>query len=455
MADEKNIIVAIEIGSSKIRGAAASKNQDGSLRLLALEQIDARGCIRKGGVTNFDKTVTSLKFVVAQLERAIDMHIAQAYIGIGGQSLIARKNTVRREFATKTVVSQEMVDTLIEENRNITYSGQEILQVIPQEYKAGVNTTTEPVGMLAQIIEGRFLNIVARTELKETILRCVEGCGLLPAGFFVSPIIEAQTMLTDTERRSGCVMVNFGYGTTSVVVYKNNMLRHLAVIPLGGNNITRDIFSCYDGTLEEDEAENLKLKYGTAFAETTDDKGRESIILSNNRTISETMVEDITEARMEEILRNVIRQIGASGLKNEQLNYGLIASGSASNMRNLDKAINLHAKMKMRTLKSSTGFNVSAEMFVSPPQDGSMSVLLSMLYNGTINCVKPKESIQNAQPKTESNQETKTIIKEKEEGGKVTTETDNKFEKKKKKKSKFWSTFKQRLEDLTESVTEE
>ena len=130
MAVEKEIIVAIEFGSSKIRGVAGCKNIDGSVQVLDVEQADARNCIRKGVVYNIDKTVMCLKHIIERMEAALDMQIARVFVGIGGQSLRTKKNTVSRQFATKTVVSQELVDSLLKANRGTVYSGYEILEVV-------------------------------------------------------------------------------------------------------------------------------------------------------------------------------------------------------------------------------------------------------------------------------------------------------------------------------------
>ena len=219
MAVEKEIIVAIEFGSSKIRGVAGCKNIDGSVQVLDVEQADARNCIRKGVVYNIDKTVMCLKHIIERMEAALDMQIARVFVGIGGQSLRTKKNTVSRQFATKTVVSQELVDSLLKANRGTVYSGYEILEVVPQEYHVGLDTTTDPVGVLSSQIDGTFLNVIAKTEIKEYILKCVEASGLEVAGIFVAPIALAGSVLTDTERRSGCALVDFGYGTTTVAVY--------------------------------------------------------------------------------------------------------------------------------------------------------------------------------------------------------------------------------------------
>lgn len=386
MAVEKEIIVAIEFGSSKIRAIAGSKNIDGSIRVLDIEQVDARNCIRKGIVYNIDKTVMCLKHIIEQMENVLDLHIHQVYVGLGGQSLRTKKNMVSRNFDTKTVISQEIVDGLLDANQNTDYAGYEILEVVPQEYRVGLDATTDPVGVLGNQIEGTFLNVIAKAELKEYILKCVQACDLDVAGIFVSPTVVSECVLTDAEKRSGCALVDFGYGTTTVAVYKMNLLRHLAVIPLGGNNITLDICS---QQVEEDDAEDLKIKYGSAYSVPESEEQAKNLLVNNGRTIEERILADIVEAREEEILSNVAAQLRHSGYQ-EKLLGGIVVSGGAANVKHMDKAIVAHlSPEKLRFAKTvpTVLHAVHADQIV---KDGSLNTLLALLGHGMLNCTEPK-----------------------------------------------------------------
>lgn len=448
MAVEKEIIVAIEFGSSKIRGVAGCKNIDGSVQVLDVEQADARNCIRKGVVYNIDKTVMCLKHIIERMEAALDMQIARVFVGIGGQSLRTKKNTVSRQFATKTVVSQELVDSLLKANRGTVYSGYEILEVVPQEYHVGLDTTTDPVGVLSSQIDGTFLNVIAKTEIKEYILKCVEASGLEVAGIFVAPIALAGSVLTDTERRSGCALVDFGYGTTTVAVYKNNLLRHLAVIPLGGNNITQDLGS---QQIDEDEAENLKVKYGSAYSELSSEELAKNLLVNNGRTIEERLLVDIVEAREEEILSNVAAQIRNSGYQ-DKLVAGVVLSGAAANVKNLDKAVSERIHPDKIRFARIVPFPLQAVHPDQVAKDGSLNVLLSLLNEGDQNCTLPKV-------KEEPPMEEKDVEKEvaAAAAAPVVHEEEPPAVKEEKKKNKpgFWKKFKERLEDWTNTVTEE
>lgn len=448
MAVEKEIIVAIEFGSSKIRGVAGCKNIDGSVQVLDVEQADARNCIRKGVVYNIDKTVMCLKHIIERMEAALDMQIARVFVGIGGQSLRTKKNTVSRQFATKTVVSQELVDSLLKANRGTVYSGYEILEVVPQEYHVGLDTTTDPVGVLSSQIDGTFLNVIAKTEIKEYILKCVETSGLEVAGIFVAPIALTGSVLTDTERRSGCALVDFGYGTTTVAVYKNNLLRHLAVIPLGGNNITQDLGS---QQIDEDEAENLKVKYGSAYSELSSEELAKNLLVNNGRTIEERLLVDIVEAREEEILSNVAAQIRNSGYQ-DKLVAGVVLSGAAANVKNLDKAVSVRIHPDKIRFARIVPFPLQAVHPDQVAKDGSLNVLLSLLNEGDQNCTLPKV-------KEEPPMEEKDVEKEVAAAAAAPAVHEEEppavKEEKKKNKPGFWKKFKERLEDWTNTVTEE
>lgn len=426
----ENIIVAIEIASSKIRGAAGYKTPDGTLHLLALEETDAKNAIRKGNILNIDKTITCLKQIKEQIENKIDKKITQAFIGIAGQGLRSRKNTVCRQFPQKTIITQDIIDNMMEENKKTTYKGAEILTVETQEYHTGIDTTTDPVGILADKIEATYLNITAKEEIKTYLNQCLEEAGIKNASINVSPLILAQTCLTPTERRTGCALIDMGYGTTTVTIYKNNLLRRLTVIPLGGENITIDLTG---EQLEEDEAENIKLKYASAFPEGEENDEPTRNISTIDKTIEEEHINEMTQAREEEILANVAEQIRESQW-GEKLHGGIILTGGASNIKNINKATKnrLHPT-KTRTLRTPP-FAITSSMQETLTKDSSKNTILSLVFHNNKSCTEPKTAPTSIPEAKNEN------IKDK---------------KKEKQKNRWWTKMKQRLVDLSESVTEE
>lgn len=460
MAVEKEIIVALEFGSSKIRGIAGCKNIDGSIQILDIEQMDARNWICKGVVYNIDKTEMCLRNIMEKMETELDVHVARVYVGIGGKSLRTRKNTVSRQFATKTIISQELVDSLYRTNKNVSYPGYEILDVIPQEYRIGLDMTTEPVGVLSNHIEGTYLNVIAKNEVKEYIVKSVEACGLEIAGFFIAPMTLAESVLTETEKRSGCALVDFGAETTTVAVYKNNLLRHLAVIPLGGNNITLDISSLQ---MEEDEAESLKVKYGSAFNEQSSEELAKNLLVNSGRTIEERTLVDIVEAREEEILGNVATQIRNSGYQ-DKLISGIVTSGGAANLKNMDKAIANRIKLEKTRFARIVPLSLSAVRPEQLVKDGTLNTVLSLLNVGKVSCVeeKPCDEVVVEQPV-----ENVGVVRPEEGGGAAASvskpvreaeederKVDDK-EKEKKPKTPKIGAFKRWLQKMTDAITAE
>ena len=224
----KEFIVAIELGSSKITGIAGKKNLDGSISILAVVKEDASMCIRKGVVYNIDKTVVCLTNIIKKLETALKTKIAHVYVGVGGQSIRSMKNVIVKDLPSEAIVTQEMVDELMDENRNMSYPEQEILNAATQEYKVDQQYQLDPVGIQCSRLEGNFLNILWRKTFYRNLNKCFDNAGIAIAEMYLAPLALADSVLTETERRAGCVLVDLGADTTTVSVYYKNILRHLA-----------------------------------------------------------------------------------------------------------------------------------------------------------------------------------------------------------------------------------
>ena len=174
----KEFIVAIELGSSKITGIAGKKNLDGSISILAVVQEDSASCIRKGVVYNIDKTVMCVTNIVKKLETTLKSKIAQVYVGVGGQSIRSIKNVILREMGGLTVVTPEMINELMDQNRNSSYPEQEILDAATQEYKVDQQYQLDPVGIQCSRLEGNFLNILWRKQFYRNLNKCFEQAGI-------------------------------------------------------------------------------------------------------------------------------------------------------------------------------------------------------------------------------------------------------------------------------------
>ena len=336
-------IAAIELGSSKVTGIAGRKNSDGSMQVLAYAKEDSSSFIRKGIIYNLDKTAQSLTSIINKLEGDLKNSIAKVYVGIGGQSLRTVRNVVSRDLNEETIISQELVDAICDENLEIPLVDMDILDVAPQEYKIGNNLQADPVGVAGSHIEGRFLNIVARASIKKNLERCFEQAKIEIADLLISPLVTANAVLSESERRSGCALIDFGADTTTISVYKNNILRFLTVLPLGGNSITRDITSMQ---MEEEEAERLKITFGNVMYEEEESEEAATCQLEDgSRTVELQALNNIIEARAEEIITNVWNQIQLSGYDDKLLS-GIIITGGAANLKNLDTMLRKRSKIE-------------------------------------------------------------------------------------------------------------
>ncbi len=389
MGAEKSIIVALEFGTSAIRGIAGKRKSDGTIQILDIEQERVTDAIQRGVIYNIDKTTQAITSVIGRLNENLNIHIQRAYVGIGGQSLHTVANTVSRGLQTKVKITPELVDNLMDNNRATQYTDSQILEVIPQEYMVGNRTVTDPIGIQSEQIEAHFMNVVAKNVLIENINKCMRMAGIEIADLSISPLTLADALLSDSEKRSGCALVDFGAGTTTVAVYNGNLLRHLAVIPLGGNNITNDISTAHQ--MEFDEAEALKRKHGVAYVATESDNPQ-MLSISNERSLSENDLQNIIGAREEEIIQNVWHQI--ENVSNKLLS-GIIIMGAAAQLKDIPEAIKHYTQFPKVKLAKSLITTADVGAGVTTPQGISIDTLIALLMHGESNCVTENE-LQNA-----------------------------------------------------------
>ena len=381
MVAPKEFIVAIELGSSKMTGIAGQKNLDGSINILAVVKESSSSFIRKGVVYNIDKTAQCLSNIIKKLENQLKTEITQVYVGVGGQSIRGVRNIITKDLPSETIVTQDMVIELMDANRNMTYQDQEILDAAVQEYKVGSQLQLDPVGIQATRLEGNFLNILERKAFYKNLNMCFETAGIRVAEMYLAPLALADSVLTEAEKRSGCVLVDLGADTTTVSVYSKNILRHLAVIPLGGNNITKDIATLQ---MEESDAERMKLKYASAFTDNNDIDNDLKYSIDTERQIESRKFIEIVEGRLEEIIENVWFQVPSEFY--DKLLGGIILTGGGSNMKNIEKAFTNHTHVdKIRIAKFVTQTILSNNEDIKS-RNGMMNTVLGLLIKGDLNC---------------------------------------------------------------------
>lgn len=378
----KEFIVAIELGSSKMTGIAGKKNPDGSISVLAVASEDSTSCIRKGYVYNIDKTAQCLTNIVGKLKTTLKTEIEQVFVAIGGQSIHGVRNVINKELPADAIVTQDMVNELMDINRSMTYPDYMILDAAPQEYKVDTQLQVDPVGIQARHVEAHFVNILWRKILANRLKKSFDAAGIRVAETYTSAIVLADSVLTESEKRAGCLLVDLGADTTTVAVYHRDILRHLAVIPLGGNNITKDIASL---PTEESVAEQMKLKYASAYTAAENIDQTLTYPIDHDRSVESAKFVQIVEARVAEIIENVWRQVPNELMPN--LLGGIVLTGGGSNMPNIERAFTEHTGVqKIRTAKFSTLTVTTSSAKLILPHDGTMNTLLGLLARGDMNC---------------------------------------------------------------------
>ena len=334
---DKDFMVAIELGSSKISGIAGKKTADGGVQIIAYASVKSDGCIRHGIISNEVKTKQAINEVVKKLEAQLKMCVKRAYVGLGGQSLRSHIALEKKDLLSKASITEQIKESLYDESVKPPYPEYETLINIPLEYKVDSKIVADPVGEFGTSIEAQFLNIIAKESLSNNIRSTVAFNGVDIVDMPIQIKCLADNITSDVEKSSGCAVVDLGAETTSVIVYKNKTERYLVVIPLGVATITKDIMSIKQ--VEEDEAESIKIKFGDAYPDYVVAEGEEkqrTYRTADGRNIEIIELQKIIEARMREIVTNVFAQILKSGLADNLLS-GIILAGGGSNMKNITK----------------------------------------------------------------------------------------------------------------------
>ena len=373
MAD---FIVAIELGSSKITGIAGKKNLDGSIKVLAVVKEDATSCIRKGVVNNIDKTVQALSNVIKKLENILKTKIARVYVGVNGQSIRSEKNIIVKQLPADTKVTVDMVNGLMDANRSMQYPDQEILDAVTQEYKVDNQLQVDPTGFICTRLEGNFLNILWRKSFYRNLNRCFENAGIAIVEMYLSPLALADAVLTDAERRGGCVLVDLGAETTTVAVYYRDILRHLAVIPLGSNNITKDLTSLQ---MEDKTAEEMKLKYAAAYTDSSEIDMGKTYPIDHDRSIDMPKFVEIVEARVQEIIENAWHQVPDEYVG--KLLGGIVLTGGGSNMKDIGKAFKILTHTDKVRIAGSVTTTIISKSPAITAKDGTSEISDSLFQN--------------------------------------------------------------------------
>jgi cell division protein FtsA len=333
--ESSEIIVGLDIGTTKIAAIVGQRSEFGKIEILGHGKTESIG-VKRGVVSNIENTVQSIKTAVEEAEQKSGADIKYVNVGIAGQHIksVQHRGSIIREH-NEEEVSQKDIDTLLHSMYNLNMSpGEEIIDVIPQEYiidnEQGIR---QPIGMLGNSLEANFHIIIGQTTAAKNIYKCVKKAGLEVVDLILEPIASSAAVLSEEEKEAGVVLVDIGGGTTDMAIFQDGIIRHTAVIPLGGDIITEDVKEgC---TIIRKHAEELKVKFGSALA--NENKDEEIVAIPGLRgrppkEISLKNLASIVQARMEEIIEHIYYEIKNSGFE-KKLIAGIVLTGGGALLR--------------------------------------------------------------------------------------------------------------------------
>lgn len=338
---EEKTIIALEIGSSKIKGAVGTVDASGSLNVKAVEEERICDIVRHGCIRNVVETAASVRNVVERLEQRLAPRKVQGvYLSIGGRSLTASVTNFERRLPQEAEITRSHIEEITDEALSTAIPDRTVVSVTPRELLVDGQPAPRPVGMMGSHVSARLNLITCRSQLLRNLSRVIEErLGLRIVGTFVRPLAEADLVLTSEEKRLGCMLVDFGAETTTVAIFKNGVLVHLATIPLGSRNITRDITAL--NHLEE-HAEDLKIQHGSALP-----SGQDGGVIAGGAEYA--MLNNYVAARSGEIILNIVKQIEYAGLSVDRLPEGIVVIGRGARLNGFNQRLEQMSGMRVRT----------------------------------------------------------------------------------------------------------
>ena len=336
---ESEIIVGLDIGTTKIACIVGRKNEYGKIEILGYGKTESIG-VKRGVVANIENTVKSIRKAVDMAEAKSGVDIKYVNVGIAGQHIKSyqHRGTIIREDPDKEISHNE-VDVLTQKMYKLGMEpGEEIIDVIAQDYIIdNESDIREPVGMLGNTLEANFHIIVGQTAAAKNIYKCIRKANLEMVDLILEPIASAEAVLSDEEKEAGVVLVDIGGGTTDIAIFHDHIIRHTAVIPFGGDIVTEDVKEgC---TIIKKHAEELKVKFGSALANENRDDEVVAIPGLRGRPPKEITLKNlasIIQARMEEIVQYISYEINNSGFE-KKLIAGIVLTGGGAQLKHIDQ----------------------------------------------------------------------------------------------------------------------
>lgn len=347
---KEHILAAVDIGTTKIVAIVGKQTENRKLEILGMSKTASKG-VKRGVVLNIEETVNAINTTVTEVKKQTGLSFKDVFVGIAGQHIKSVRN---RGYFNRDSYDDEItkadIDRLIDDMHKIPIdAGEEIIHVLPQNFivdnEAGVKN---PVGMSGKRLEGNFHIVIGKIASAKNISKCINRVGLNVEELILEPLASSEAVLTEDEKEAGVALVDIGGGTTDIAVFYDDIIRHTAVIPFGGNVVTRDIKEgC---SILSRQAESLKITYGSALG----DLAQEDKIVTipgisgrDPKEISFKSLAYIIQSRMEEIIDSAMFEIESSGFL-DKLSAGIVFTGGGALLRHLPQLVKFRTGLDVR-----------------------------------------------------------------------------------------------------------
>ena len=376
-ANDRNLIVGLDIGTAKIAAVVGEITPDQSISIVGVGQHTSQG-MDKGGVNDLNLVIESVQRAVNEAELMADCRISSVYLAISGKH-IACQNESGMVPVNDSEVTPDDVDNVIHAAKAVPMAAErKMLHVLPQEFSVDMQEGIKsPVGMSGVRMEAKVHIVTCANDMAKNIVKCVERCDLKDDQLIFSALASSYSVLTDDEKELGVCVVDMGGGTLDIAIYANGAIRHTAVLPIAGNQVTNDIAKIFRTPISQ--AEEIKVKYGVAYRNLASPE--ESIEVPSvggrpSRSMSRHTLAEVIEPRYQEIFELILDEIRKSGLE-DQIAAGIVLTGGTSKMTGAVEYAEQVFQMPVRV-----GTPVGVKGLTEYVQDPSYATAVGLLLYG-------------------------------------------------------------------------
>ncbi|MEI2768702.1 MAG: cell division protein FtsA [Nitrosomonas sp.] len=333
--ENRNLVVGLDIGTSKIVAIVAEVLPEGGFEVIGLGSHPSRG-LKKGVVANIETTVNAIQRALEEAELMADCKINEAFTGIAGSHIKGFNSDGMVPIKDKEVTEKD-VERVMEAAKAVNIpADQQILHILNQEFIIdGQEDVREPVGMSGIRLEVKVHIVTGAVSAAQNIMKCVHRCGLEVRDLILQPLASAMAVLSDDEKDLGVCLVDIGGGTTDIAVFTNGAIRHTAVIPIAGDQVTNDIAMALRTPTKS--AEDIKCRYGCALRSLADTREMVEVPDVGNRgsrQLSRQTLAEVIEPRVEELYSLIQAELRRSGFE-ELLSSGIVITGGSASLRGM------------------------------------------------------------------------------------------------------------------------